>query len=269
MKYLACLAAALTLSAAASMAHAQRATTTETTTTTDPATGETVTTQSTTTDPNIPNMERAYIDPQAGRTDATVIPPARGDDQLYAREHSYRQRPASGVGIGFLVGGGLTNFTASTVRDATELGGAWDARLIFGTRSLIGLEAAYVGSVNDINAPGLSGDTKLIGTGVQGLARLNLTTTAWQPYLLGGAGWKHYALAGERFNVSNIRNDDNVVEIPMGLGLAFHNRGLMFDVRGLYNYAVNSNLFTNGNPGVDGPGDLHHWGARASLGFEL
>jgi hypothetical protein len=43
----------------------------------------------------------------------------------------------------------------------------------------------------------------------------------------------------------------------------------MFDVRGLYNYALNSNLFTNQNPGVDGPGDLHNWGARASLGFEL
>ncbi len=265
MKKLACLAAALTLSAAAQVAHAQSATTQTTTTSTDLTTGETVTTQSTTTDP----APAVLIDPANGRTDATVIPPARGNDQLYAREHTYKTGPASRAGIGFLLGGGVTNFTASAVRDATELGGAWDARLIFGTRTFLGLEAAYVGSVNDINAFGLSGNTKLIGTGVQGLARLNLTTTAWQPYLLGGAGWKHYALAGERFNVSNIRNDDNVVEIPMGLGLAFHNRGFMFDVRGLYNYALNSNLFTNQNPGVDGPGDLHNWGARASLGFEL
>ncbi|HSI04605.1 MAG TPA: hypothetical protein VLC93_09020, partial [Myxococcota bacterium] len=254
---------ALTFSAAASVAHAQAATTTQTTTTsTDLTTGETVTTQTGDTD-------RVVIDPPSGRTEATVIPPARGDDQLYAREHSYKQGPASDAGIGFLLGGGLTNFTASSVREATELGGAWDARLIFGTRRVLGLEAAYVGSVNDINAFGLSGDTKLIGTGVQGLARVNLTTTDFQPYLLGGAGWKHYALAGERFNVSNIRNDDNVVEIPMGLGFAYHNRGFMFDVRGLYNYALNSNLFTNGTPGVDGPGDLHNWGARASLGFEL
>ncbi len=264
MKKLTSLAAALTILAAAS-ANAQSATTTQNTGT-DPMTGQTVTTDSATT---APTMDGAVIDPQSGRTGATMVPPARGDDRLYAREHSYKQGPVSGAGIGFLVGGGLTNFTASAARDATEMGAGWDARLIFGTRSLIGLEAAYVGSVNDINAAGLSGDTKLIGTGVQGLARLNLTTTAWQPYLLGGAGWKHYALAGERFNVSNVRNDDSVVEIPMGLGLAFHNKGLMFDVRGTYNYALNSNLFNEPNPGVDGPGDLHNWGARASLGFEI
>ncbi len=258
-----CLAAALTLSAAASAAHAQSAATTTTTTSTDLTTGDTVTTQTQTT-----STESAYIDPANGRTGATVIPPARGDDQLYARQHAYKQGPASDAGIGFMVGGGVANFTAGNVRDATELGGAWDARFVFGTRRVIGLEAAYVGSVNDINALGLSGDAKLIGTGVQGLARLNLTTTALQPYLVGGAGWKHYAIANERFNSSGIRNDDSIVEIPMGAGFAYHNAGFMFDVRGMYNYAINSNMFP-GTPGVDGPGDLHSWGARASLGFEL
>lgn len=261
MKKLAWMAAVLTFSAA--VAHAQSAATTTTTTSTDMTTGDTVTTQTQTT-----STDGAYIDPANGRTGATMIPPARGNDDLYARQYSYKQGPASDAGIGFMVGGGLTNFTASGVRDATEMGGAWDARFVFGTRRVIGLEAAYVGSVNDINALGLSGDAKLIGTGVQGLARLNLSTTAFQPYLVGGAGWKHYAIANERFNASGIRNDDSIVEIPMGAGFAWHKNGFMFDARGIFNYALNSNMFP-GTPGVDGPGDLHSWGARASLGFEL
>jgi hypothetical protein len=267
MKKLACLAAALTLSAAAN-AWAQSATTQQTnttTTSTDMTTGDQVKTETSTTSTD---MSQPLVN-SSGRSEATMIPPARGNDQLYAHEHAYKTRPPSGAGIGFLLGGGLTNFTASAVRDATELGGAWDARLIFGTRSIFGLEAAYVGSVNNINSFGLSGNTKLIGSGVQGLARINFTTTALQPYLVGGAGWKHYALSGERFNVSNIKNDDNIVEIPMGAGIAYHNRGFMLDARGMYNYAINSNMFQNQNPGVDGPGDLHNWGARLSLGFEF
>jgi hypothetical protein len=258
MKTIACLVAGLAVATSSSAARAQTAVTDTQQTTVVTPDGTSTTTTTTTTEPAIMDMGGA------------TIPPARGNDNLYAYEHTYRKPIGSGIGVGFLVGGGVTNFTDTQVRDRTNLGGGWDVRLIFGTHSWIGLEAAYNGSVNNLNAVGLSGDTKLLGTGVQGLARVNFTrNTPFQPYIVGGAGWKHYALAGDKFNVSGIRNDDNVAEIPMGGGLAYHAHGFMMDARGMYNYALNTSLFTpTGQSGSNGA-QLHNWGARVNLGFEF
>jgi hypothetical protein len=290
MKKLAWLAATVALTAATTAARAQSDYGTSTTTTRDPNTG-TVTTDSTTVrdgntvtteSENMPmttpsttgtsttgtSTQGVVIDPMHDQFAATAIPPPRGDDQLYAHTHTYRSHVGSGVGIGVMVGGGFNNFTQQAVRDRTDLGGGWDGTLVFGTRSIFALEASYIGTINDLNSIGLSSNAKLFGTGVSGVGRLNFTRAALQPYLLGGAGWKHYAISGERFNVSGIRNDDNVVEIPMGGGLAFHAKGLMLDARGTYNYAINSSLFDN-TIGTGSNGALHNWGARVSLGFEL
>ena len=205
----------------------------------------------------------------ADLTGGTEIPPARGNDSLYAVERGYARPGAAGVGIGLVVGGGVSNFTASQVQNALKLGATWDVRLIFGTRSWLGLEAAYNGSINDINAPGLSGNTKLIGTGAQGLARVNFTSSALQPFVVAGAGWKHYALTGDTFNVSGIRNDDNLLEIPMGAGLAYRTGGFMLEARGMYNQAFDSRLFTPAGQSGNNGHPLNNWNARLNLGFEF
>lgn len=202
----------------------------------------------------------------AGSAQGQSAPPAHRES-LY--DHTYKKGDASSMGVGFMIGGGLTNFTDAQVRNALQLGGGWEARLIFGTRAWLGLEVAYNGSVNDINSVGLSGNTKLLGTGVQTLARANLTGGSLIPYVVAGAGWRHYALVYRKFNVSAIRNDDSLVEIPMGGGIAYHVGAIMVDVRGMYNYALDTSMFTpNGEAGSNGA-QLHNWGARLNLGFEL
>src|SRR5687768_12530137 len=43
--------------------------------------------------------------------------------------------PASGYGIEVSLGGGVTNFTEDDARGLTDVGGSWNLRLSFGTRS--------------------------------------------------------------------------------------------------------------------------------------
>ena len=269
MKKLACLAASLAVVGLCNVARAQTTTTTVETETYHPAEGDatvrTTTVESTSTAPATADMN-ASADMNAAAVSG--IPPSRGDDSLYATKHAYKL-PFNGAGLGFLVGGGISNFTASLARESTQAGGGWDATLIFGTRQHIALEAGYNGTLNDINSPGLSGRTKLIGNGATGMARINFTKTAFQPFVVGGLGWKHYALTNDNFNNSNVRGSDNVVEIPMGAGFAYRFKSLMVDARGVYKYALNSGLFSRAIADSDSAGDLHNWGARVNLGFEL
>ena len=52
----------------------------------------------------------------------------------------------SKFGWAFLAGGGFQDFTKNVMRAQTNTGGAWNLRLVGGTKSIVGFEAAYVGS---------------------------------------------------------------------------------------------------------------------------
>src|SRR5215831_9730674 len=62
--------------------------------------------------------------------------------------------PASVYGVAIMAGGGVTDFTEGATRSETSTGGSWTARLAFGTRSILGFEASYIGGANNINALG-------------------------------------------------------------------------------------------------------------------
>src|SRR3954467_977973 len=64
--------------------------------------------------------------------------------------------PPSRLGIEAAVGGGAVGFIDNAVRNTVNTGGTWDARLTFGSRLPIAIEGAYVGSVQNIDALGLS-----------------------------------------------------------------------------------------------------------------
>jgi opacity protein-like surface antigen len=187
------------------------------------------------------------------------------DDDLY--EAPTASAVPSGIGFGLMIGGGLTGFTAERVRDATELGGGWNAELIVGTRSPIAFEAAYIGTANQLDALGLDGDAVLLGTGLSGVARVNFTmNTPVQPYVLAGAGWKRYDVTNENFNTTSVNDSDDVLEIPLGAGLSFRQNQFIIDARGLWRAAVDSDLIA----GLDEEeGALHNWTARVNLGFEF
>jgi hypothetical protein len=183
------------------------------------------------------------------------------DDPFFDVDH--------GIGVGLSIGGGGFGFVDSTARDFTDVGGSWEARLSVGTRSPIALEAAYVGSAQGIDAIGLDPDAILVGNGVEGVARINLGRAEIQPFVFGGAGWRHYRVTNADFNLSNVSNRDNVLEVPLGAGLAWRTGGVFFDVRGTYRLAFFDDLISPGPADAFSGADLDSWNATLRLGFEF
>jgi hypothetical protein len=177
--------------------------------------------------------------------------------------------PPSVLGMEATVGGGVTGFIDETPRNTATTGGSWEARLMFGSRLPLAVEAAYVGSAQNIDALGLANNAVLVGNGAEGDLRLNLTRSRVQPYLFGGIGWTHYQLS----NMSNVSNTSSVLDkddigtVPLGAGVAARlGRSFIIDVRGTYRATFNDDLFramsANNN-------SLQSWGATGRLGFEF
>ncbi len=108
--------------------------------------------------------------------------------------------PPSKIGIEAAVGVGAIGFIDEGPKSVTGVGEQWDARLTFGSRSYLAIEAAYVGSLQSINSIGLSSDALLLGNGGRGYAAHQLHEGALQPYIFGGAGWTHYKLNNTAIN---------------------------------------------------------------------
>jgi hypothetical protein len=68
------------------------------------------------------------------------------------------------IGVRLLVGGGPTGFLENDARKLTDVGGGWDARVVVGTRSVLGVELGYIGAAQNISAAGLDGDAYLLRT---------------------------------------------------------------------------------------------------------
>jgi hypothetical protein len=176
------------------------------------------------------------------------------------------------MGLYAFVGGGATNFTQPTAVGATNVGGFWDARLGIGTRSILGAEVGYVGSARNIEALGLNSDAYLFSTGVEGVARLNVPVTMekvlFEPYTFGGVGWNRYNLMTDGANTSSIDDQDDVMTVPLGVGIALGFSGVTLDVRGTYRQTFGANLFGTQTSSFDDT-SMNSWGAGGSLGFEL
>jgi hypothetical protein len=177
----------------------------------------------------------------------------------------------SRIGMSIQGGGGVIGFTRSNENDVTNVGGSWDVRAVFGTRTIVGLEAAYVGSTRSVNA-GLASGAGLVGNGLEGALRVNLPflvqQTLVEPFGFVGLGWSHYYFS----HYSNISNtyfgvrSDNVGTIPMGGGLAVGYRGFIAEARFTYRPTWNNDLVLNPN------GSrflLDTWGVTGMIGFEF
>ncbi len=171
-------------------------------------------------------------------------------------------------GFALSVGGGVDDFARDQMRNTTSLGGAWNVRLTFGTRSYFGFEASYIGSAQSIDALGLPSDAVLIGNGAQGALRLNGTVNyPVQPFAYGGGAYRFYSISMTGPNLSDVRSNDNVFEVPVGGGIAAYLDGLMLDARGEYRFAwgADSLVFTPGG----GKPSLDRWAVSADIGYEF
>lgn len=236
-------------------------TTTVETTTDDPYAGTSTTTV--TTPPPVIERETTIILPPEP-TDEPAQPAWRSDAG---------GDPGSGptmekYGIAVALGGGVEGFTNDTLRGTTDPGGLYNLRVAIGTRSPLSIEGAYIGSVQSIDALGLDSNALLVGNGLEGKLRLNLLDEAVQPFAFAGVGWRRYSLRNADFNTSAVSNDDDVIEVPMGLGLAYKIAGLQFDARGEFRYATGEDLMPSlTDPDAGAAAEMHRWSINTNIGY--
>jgi hypothetical protein len=223
-------------------------------------------------DPNVPL-------PETTPTPVPTPPPAEDQPTYRVVDHQYRttttEQPSfyTRYGVALSAGGGVSGFTDTTARDSTNDGGGWDVRAVIGTRSPLAAEISYIGSAQSINALGLDNDAVLLGNGVQADLRLNATTSGpFQPFIFAGAAWRRYDLTNTQTNTSDISDSDDVVEFPVGAGVAYHYQGFIVDARGEFRAATNEDLMPSLSNDItqdSGEASLHRWGVNATVGYEF
>lgn len=212
-----------------------------------------------------PTPETAPYDPEP-----VEIEPADDTDEEEEASTPYltptRVTRDDGLGFSVTAGGGIFGYTDEDTRDATsEIGGNYTARLAIGTRRPVGFEIGYVGSAQNVEALGLDEDAVLLSNGVEGVVRLNMGSAGVQPYLIGGAAWRRYDITNADFNTSSIRDSDDVIEFPVGGGLAFRWQGLVLDARAAYRIATDDDLLRTDDEGPR----LDAWDVTLKAGLEF
>jgi hypothetical protein len=167
------------------------------------------------------------------------------------------------LGEYLLVGGGVADFTASSVKSRYDVAGTWDARVGIGSRFYVGGELAYVGSAANADGPG----PDLLANGVEGVVRLQLPTVSGRwlvaPFAFGGVGYRRLSLRDAPAGVSD---SDDVGVVPFGGGVTVGHDRLLVDARFTYRTHFSENLALAAG---ERPADLDAWAVGASVGYEF
>src|SRR4051794_5979540 len=194
------------------------------------------------------------------------VPSAPGQEGVHAR--GYEPQPLSGMGLALSAGGGVAGFFNSGARDAANDGFTWDVRLTLGTRIPVGLDLAYLGSVQELTVAGLDSDALLIGNGAEAALRVQLPSGLFRPYLTGGIGWTHYSIHDSNLT-AGLPRGDTIGTVPIGVGLAIGKpNSITFDLRAVGRIAFADDLF-DPLARTGGSSSLNSWGVTARLGGEL
>jgi hypothetical protein len=184
----------------------------------------------------------------------------------------------SGIGVSTILGGGVTGFTDKMMRNTTSnVGGLWDLRVTIGSHLPLALDLSYVGSATNINGLPSGNRGTLIGTAAEAALRWNmLPHFVWTPYVFAGVGWQRYDVTQTSVSLtdSGMNDHDNLLEFPLGVGMAYRMAGFVFDVRGTFRATTDQNLVlrtlpTTITPTSDNFAPMHTWEASAALGYEF
>ncbi len=128
------------------------------------------------------------------------------------------RRADTGPNVAVEVGGGFSNYT-DDLNDATSPGGSWDVRGIFGLKSPIAFELAYVGAANNLDV----GDNTAIATSGEGLVRLNFmdSTSGVQPFIGGGVSYFRLDLDSDLADLVDLDGTE-ALGFPVTAGIQFY-----------------------------------------------
>jgi hypothetical protein len=209
---------------------------------------------------------------------APVITETTSDDDYGDARFSYAWSDdlmRSRIGVSAIIGGGVAGFTDRTMRDTTSsVGGLWDFRLTLGTHVPLGLELGYTGTATNLKGLPAQNGT-LIGTTAEAALRYNvLPHFMWTPYVFAGVGWQRYDVTNANVTLSDsgMNDHDNLLEFPMGAGLAYRMSGFVLDLRGTFRAATDQNLVLKTaatSPTSNDFAPMHTWQASAALGYEF
>jgi hypothetical protein len=192
-----------------------------------------------------------------------IAPPVYRDRVVHDTSHTWVGR----LGAGVLVGGGFEDFTNSSLRSMTGGGGAWNARVLAGTRQFVGMEAAYVGAARGVDALGVQSNAMLVSNGVEGALRLNVPVVLRsrqliEPFGFVGVGWQRYQVTNTNTNTSSLSNNDDIMSMPMGGGLEYAVGRFMADARFTYRSTYYNDLMRFG-------GNVNNWGVSTQIGVSF
>jgi len=223
---------------------------------------------------NDPNQQTTteVIPPQAPSTTTVVVtpPPAPAPAPITYEREPGTLESMKHVGFSLSAGGGVSDFTNRDMRDTTGTAGTWAVRAVLGTKSPLGFEGSYIGSAQTINALGLDSDAVLVSNGAQGALRLNAVIGApITPFVFGGVAWSRFRLADTSTNTSSIADKDDLLEVPVGLGVGGSWKGFGYDLRGEMRFATNADMVPELSAGREtgSHADMHRWGVNATLGY--
>lgn len=154
-------------------------------------------------------------------------------------------------GMSFTVGGSFSDFVRPAVNDFTEPGGGWEARYVIGTRKHIAGEAAYTASLNGLEALGMDENALLLGNGGEVALRANITTSALQPYVIAGVGWRHYDVTNTDKNTSDVADTDDAMTIPVNVGISYRYERFVSDLRATYRPSFFDDISATSNIPLD------------------
>jgi len=190
-----------------------------------------------------------------------IVPPPAAPRPYWAR----------GFGFALMAGGSYQDFTNSNMRSTTSGAGGWTARFIAGTNSIIGFEAAYLGSAGQFQGLNVTNNEPLlVSNGLEGTARLNIPirygASLFEPYGYAGLGYSHYTISNYNQNaqrLSSFTSTDDVMNFPVGGGFAYAYKAFIIDARAGWTGTYYQNLLS----GADTSGTLDHWNVGGQVGF--
>jgi hypothetical protein len=165
-----------------------------------------------------------------------------------------------------VAGAGLEGFIDSHLREAVSSGPAWNVRGSIGNPEEVSVEVFYAGS----RQPMKMGADTLVGNGVLGQVRINLFPAAFlERFFYFGAGWSRFSVKGRTAD-SMFPAHDDVLEMPIGVGLAYRTGAFVADLRAGFTVVTGQDLIANPDAlGSEHSYSMHRFGISAQIGYSL